>query len=288
MERTRTKEVKTRGVVLFAFNSSKYNYADMAVYTAKRVKAFLDLPTTLITDVDTYKTILDDRKVFDGVVEVEPDLSNIKDQTSWINKGRYQAYELSPYDETLVIDVDYLVNSDTLLKTFDLSDTFCCHSNTHMLMHPEAAQEKMGYTYETLWATVIMFKKSERAKQIFETLEMVQNNYDHYANIHSFIGGVYRNDYGLTLALKIVNGHTDVPSDYIPWNLIHVGKNTSVYPNQVDVKVPCDGDVYDFNTEFTVMFDHWKKSKVRKEYMLIKDMDFHVMNKDLFVGIMNG
>lgn len=288
MERTRTKEVKTRGVILFAFNSSKYNYADMAVYTAKRVKAFLDLPTTLITDVDTYKTILDDRKVFDGVVEVEPDLSNIKDQTSWINKGRYQAYELSPYDETLVIDVDYLVNSDTLLKTFDLSDTFCCHSNTHMLMHPEAAQEKMGYTYETLWATVIMFKKSERAKQIFETLEMVQNNYDHYANIHSFIGGVYRNDYGLTLALKIVNGHTDVPSDYIPWNLIHVGKNTSVYPNQVDAQIPCDGDVYDFNTEFTVMFDHWKKSKVRKEYMLIKDMDFHVMNKDLFVGIMNG
>ena len=36
------------------------------------------------------------------------------------------------------------------------------------------------------------------------------------------------------------------------------------------------------------MFDHWKKSKVRKEYMNIKDMDFHVMNKDLFVGIMNG
>ena len=162
------------------------------------------------------------------------DLTNIKDQTSWINKGRYQAYELSPYDETLVIDVDYLVNSNTLLKTFDLSDTFCCHSNTHMLMHPEAAQEKMGYTYETLWATVIMFKKSNRAKQIFETLEMVQNNYEHYAGIHSFIGGVYRNDYGLTIALKIVNGHTDVPSDYIPWNLVHVGKNTHIHRNYND------------------------------------------------------
>ena len=287
MERTRKKTVKTRGVILFAFNSSKYNYADMAVYTARRIATFLELPTTLITDVDTYKTILDVKNVFDSVIEVEPDLTNIKDQTSWINKGRYQAYELSPYDETLVIDVDYLVNSNTLLKTFDLSDTFCCHSNTHMLMHPEAAQEKMGYTYETLWATVIMFKKSNRAKQIFETLEMVQNNYEHYAGIHSFIGGVYRNDYGLTIALKIVNGHTDVPSDYIPWNLVHVGKNTSVYANEVDVQVPTDGNVFDFNTEFTIMFDHWKKSKVRKEYMLIKDMDFHVMNKDLFVGIMN-
>ena len=158
-----------------------------------------------------------------------------------------------------------------------------------MLMHPEASQEKMSaYSYDTLWATVIMFKKSERAKQIFETLEMVQNNYEHYANLHSFVGGVYRNDYGLTIALKIVNGHTDVPSDYIPWNLVHVGKNTSVYADSSDIQIPCDGNLFDFNTEFTIMFDHWKKSKVRKEYMSIKDMDFHVMNKDLFVGIMNG
>jgi len=36
------------------------------------------------------------------------------------------------------------------------------------------------------------------------------------------------------------------------------------------------------------MFDHWKNSKMRKEYVTIKDMDFHIMNKDLFEGIMNG
>jgi hypothetical protein len=174
-------------------------------------------------------------------------------------------------------------------KTFDLSDSFCCHKNTHMLMHPEAAQEKMSaYSYDTLWATVIMFKKSNRAKQIFETLEMVQDNYDHYANIHSFVGGIYRNDYGLTIALKIVNGHTDVPSDYIPWSLVHVGKNTSVYADTSDTQIPPSKDLWDFNTAFTIMFDHWKKSKVRKEYMTIKDMDIHIMNKDLFVEIMNG
>ena len=37
----------------------------------------------------------------------------------------------------------------------------------------------------------------------------------------------------LTLALKIVNGHSDVPSDYIPWSLVHVGKNTSVYADAI-------------------------------------------------------
>jgi len=36
------------------------------------------------------------------------------------------------------------------------------------------------------------------------------------------------------------------------------------------------------------MFDNWKNSKMRKEYITIKDMDFHIMNKDLFAGIMNG
>jgi hypothetical protein len=285
MDRIR-KQAVSRGVVVFAFNSSKYNYVEMAEYCARRADHFLELPTTIITDEESAQTITYD---FDNVVIVKSDKSNTREQQVWINKGRYQAYELSPYEETLVLDVDYIINSDKLLKTFDYSDSFCCHNRTEMLMYPEAPQEYLSsYSYNSLWATVIMFKKSDRAKQIFGTLEMVQNNYDHYANIHSFVGGIYRNDYALTLALKIVNGHADVPSDYIPWNLVHVGTNTSVYADETDIQVPCDGDVYDFNTEFTVMFDHWKNSKMRKEYVTIKDMDFHIMNKDLFEGIMNG
>ena len=97
MERIRKKKIKSRGVLLFAFNSSKYNYAQMAVYTARRIETFLGIPTTLVTDVESVKTISTDINVFDSIIEVEPDLSNIKEQTSWINKGRYQAYELSPY-----------------------------------------------------------------------------------------------------------------------------------------------------------------------------------------------
>ena len=285
MARTRKQEI-SRGVVLFAFNSSKYNYVEMAEYCARRASSFLGLPTTLITDA---KSAPKDTGVFDNIIEVVPDKNNIRENQVWINKGRYQAYELSPYEETLLIDVDYVINSDKLLKTFDFSDSFCCHNRTEFLMHPNVSQEYLSsYSYSSLWATVIMFKKSERAKQIFEALEMVQHNYDHYANIHSFISGVYRNDYALTLALNIVNGHSTEPSDYIPWELVHVGKNTSVYANGVDIQIPADGDHWDFNTEFTVMFDNWKNSKMRKEYITIKDMDFHIMNKDLFAGIMNG
>lgn len=104
---------------------------------------------------------------------------------------------------------------------------------------------------------------------------MVQTNYDHYANIHNFIGGVFRNDYALILALRIANGHCDEASDVISWNLTHVGKNTSIYKNSND----------EFNSEYTGMFDNWQRGKIRKEYITIKDTDFHCMNKDNFMDL---
>jgi len=267
----------TRGVLLFAFNSLKYNYYEMALHTAKRANHFLGLPVTLVTDEESYPD--DETYVWDKVIKVVPDKDNFRDWGQWINKGRYMAYDLSPYDETILLDVDYVINSDKLLTTFNIYEDFACHNKTNFLMHPDASQELLSaYSYETLWATVVTFKKSTRAEQIFRSLEMVQKNYDHYANIHSFIAGVYRNDYALTLALRIVNGHSTNPSDVIPWDLVHVGKNTQIYANTTD----------EFNTEYTVMFDNWQRGKIRKEYITIKDMDFHLMNKDLFKEIING
>lgn len=263
-----------RGAILFAFNSPKVNYYEMAVATAKRINHFLNLPVTIVTD----KLSLPERNIytFDKTIIVEADKNNIREQQIWINKGRYQAYDLSPYDETLLLDTDYMVNSNKLLRTFDLYEDFCCHDTTSFLMQPGVPQEVLSaYSFKTLWATVVTFKKSNRTKHIFECLEMVQKNYDHYSNIHSFVGGIYRNDYALTLALRIANGHSDNKRDVIPWNLVHVGKNTSVYRNN-DIE---------FNTEYTIMYDNWQRGKIRKEYITVKDMDFHVMNKDNFMEL---
>lgn len=264
----------TRGVLLFAFNSPKYNYYSMAEYTAKRVNHFLDLPVTVITDEDSLKTR--SAYLFDNVVTITPDKNNKRDWGIWINKGRYQAYELSPYDETILLDTDYMVNSNRLLRTFDFMQDFSCHGNTSFLMQPNLPQEMLSvYSYNTLWATVVSFRKTKRAKQLFDCLEMVQKNYAHYGHIHSFIDGAFRNDYALSLAVRIINGHTLLPGDIIPWNLNHIGKDTSVYHETAD----------EFNNRFVVMFDHWKRGKIRKEYINIKDCDFHVMNKDNFMDL---
>ena len=265
-----------RGALLFAFNSPKYNYYDMAVATAKRINHFLDIPVTLVTDSESLP--VKQSYQFDNIVMAPADKSNKRDWGLWYNKGRYRAYALSPYDETILLDTDYMVNSDKLLTTFDLPTDFCCHDTTSFIMHPEVSQEVLSvYSFKTLWATVVTLKKTQRAKQIFDSLEMIQNNFDHYASIHGFIAATFRNDYALTLATRIVNGHTAPIEDVIPWNLLHVGKNTSVYKNKDD----------EFNTEYTVMFDNWNRGKIRKEYITIKDMDFHVMNKENFMELIH-
>ena len=264
----------SKGVILFAFNSPKFNYYDMAVATAKRINHFLNLPVTLVTDEESLPAI--QSYTFDKVIVTNADKNNIRERNIWINKGRYQAYDFSPYDETILLDTDYMVNSDKLLRTFDLYDDFCCHDTTSYLMQPGAVQEVLSpYSFKTLWATVVTFKKTSRAKHIFECLKMVQKNYDHYGDIHGFIGGLYRNDYALTLALRIANGHSDNARDIIPWNLVHAVKNTIIYRENDN----------EFNTKYTVMYDNWQRGKIRKEYIIIKDMDFHVMNKENFMEL---
>lgn len=266
----------TRGALLFAFNSPKYDYYAMAEHTAKRINHFLNMPVTLVTDEESLGSATNYK--FDKVITVVPDKKNRRDWGIWINKGRYQAYELSPYDETLLLDVDYVVNSDRLNKCFEVYDDFCCHDSTAYYMHPKAEQELLSaYSFKTLWATAVAFKKTKRAEQIFQSLKMIQENFDHYSNIHHFIANTFRNDYGLTLALRLANGHTIPPTDIIPWNLLHIGKNTSVYPNTTD----------EFNTEYTILFDNWQRGKIRKEYIIIKDTDFHLMNKDIYVELIN-
>ena len=273
MERTRVEKMN-RGAILFAFNSPSFNYYEMAVSTAKRINHFLNLPVTVITNEESLPEF--DNYKFDNTIIVNADKNNIREHQIWINKGRYQAYELSPYDETLLLDTDYMVNSDKLLTIFNIYDDFCCHDTTSFLMNPGVPQEILSaYSFNTLWATTVLFKKSNRARQIFECLEMVQKNYDHYCNIHSFVGGIYRNDYALTIALRIANGHSDNKRDIIPWNLVHVGKNTHIYRNYNN----------EFNTEYTVMYDRWKRGKIAKEYITIKDTDFHVMNKNNFMEL---
>jgi len=261
-----------KGVILFAYNTEDYDYVKMAEYAVKRIHYFLDLPVTLVTGNRQYQNNL-----FDKVIYEEANTNNKKDRKVWFNKDRYKAFDLSPYDNTLILDVDYVVNSQKLNKLFQIMDDICVHNTTEFLMQPNLPYEYLSaYSYKTAWATVIGFKKTNKAKQVFDCMKMIQENYNHYSNVYNFVAGTFRNDYAISIALHIVNGHLLPKSDIIPWNLIHVGKNTSVY--KTNDNVLCE--------EFVVIFDNWKKNKIKKEYIQFKNLDFHVINKDNFVELL--
>lgn len=265
----------TRGVLLFGFNSPKVNYYEMAEYTAKRINHFLDLPVTIVTD--NFSVPKKPKYKFDNTVISKPDKDNKFRNDIWINKGRYQAFEYSPYDETILLDVDYMVNSDRLLSVFDNLTDYVCHQNISQLMIPNGLQEQLSSnSFPTLWATVLGFRKTEKAKQLFSCMRMVQKNYIHYANLFNFNPDVYRNDFALTIAHRLINGHYYDKSNILPWNLMHVWLKTNLF---VEKKTK-------FNTKYTVIYDHHKNGKIKKEYITIKDMDFHVINKDVFLGLM--
>lgn len=255
----------SKGVVLVAHNNSTNDYFEMASFTAKRVHGFLNLPVTVITDKSSVKQ----NNIFDKVILTDANNSNYLRKVNWINKGRYKVFDLSPYDDTIVLDVDYLVNSNRLNQLFEFDHDFMCHKNTFFIMNKSIEQEKLSKkSIETLWATVMRFKKTSRTEQIFNMLEMVESNYTHYSKIYGFLTMPYRNDYALTIALKTVNGHFENTQDYISWPLVHIENTIGIERLS--------------NTTYNL----YKTENNKKYYTQICDKDFHVLNKTEFKNLM--
>jgi hypothetical protein len=261
----------SKGVVLFAHNTEKVDYYRMAVYSAKRLNRFLELPVAIITDSQTLSTTGAPEYIFDKTITVDADRTNFRGKSSWLNKGRYEVYDLTPYQETLVLDTDYMVNSRSLLNTFDQPSDFVCYQDSKYLLGDQSNEMMHSQTLSIYWATVMRFSKSSRVEDIFKMIEMVQNNYGHYANLHKFMPYMYRNDYALTIALRTVNGHVDNKQDAITGRLIHAGQ--SVHVERID------------DTSYNVKSDITTNGRTRKQYIQLKDYDFHMINKNNFMEL---
>ena len=124
-----------QGIVLFAFNNRHIDYIKQAIYCAKRVKNYLNLPVQLITNDKEYieSNFSFYKKYIDNVTHCDAPASSTKTfhngiyankgKLKWINSARDSAYELSIFEKTLVIDTDLLISNDKLLTCFDTPKT---------------------------------------------------------------------------------------------------------------------------------------------------------------------
>ena len=221
----------TTGALIFAFNNEKTNYVAMARWSAERIRKHLDIPVAIATD-STDPRLLEE---FEHVINVAPQTGGSRyfedyaDSVSWHNAGRTDAYNLSPFDQTLVLDSDYVVCGDQLRQVLNAPQDFLAHRSAFNVTRPnEPFLDTFGRNqFPMWWATVMMFRKSPTAQYIFDSMDMIKNNYQHYRNLYNIAEHNYRNDYALSIALGLVSGHT-LKVDSIPWPLVSVIPDTEL------------------------------------------------------------
>lgn len=257
----------TTGALIFAFNNEKTDYLAMARWCAQRIRRHLNIPVAVVTDVDA-----GDPRVsgFDRVIYSAPASGGTRyfeDYAStvlWHNAGRVDAYSLTPWDRTLVLDADYVVCSGDLKTLLNLDTDFLCFKNAWDAKtgKPLDSLNTFGrYQMPMWWATVMYFRKSNTAQYIFDSMQMVRNNWQHYRDLYHIDKPTYRNDFALSIALGLVSGHTSCV-DVIPWDL------ASVLP---DTKLEQLDEDY-FSIEYT------DQSSVTRT-VGISGTDFHAMGK---------
>jgi len=211
------------GALIFAHNNKQIDYVAMAAWSAKNIKRHLGIPVCLVTDQSSVGI---HHSSFDSVIYTTCTETNTRHfadvgNVQWHNTNRVDAYEITPWQNTLVLDADYVVASDQLKTLFDCDQDFMCH-RWAMDITGLRTFEDLNYfgrhRFPQWWATVIMFRKSARAEAIFTSMRMIKQHWRHYLDLYGNTRGTYRNDHALSIALNIENGHTLLTTD-IPWQL---------------------------------------------------------------------
>ena len=262
----------TRGALIFAFDNDNIDYVSMAAWSAANIRRHLGIPVAVITDRR-------DVSGFDLVIHCDKGENNhrwfgdFETQMPWHNHTRADAYRLSPWDQTLLLDADYVVASDQLRCVLDSSQYFLAH---RWASDVTGKNDFSGLNYfgnnhmPMWWATVIMFRKCLHAKLIFDSMIMVRDHWTHYRNLYKNTNTSYRNDHALSIALGVANGHT-LDHAGIPWPL------ASVVPDHLLTLVDVDRYRVDFVNQ-----------ENQARWIEIYEQDFHAMGKKHLGAIVVG
>lgn len=197
----------TTGALIFARNNEHTDYVAMARWSAKNIQRHLGIETHIVTD--NTRTDSGSRHFAEvGTV-------------SWHNTNRMDAYRLTPWDRTLVLDADYVVASDQLRSVLESDEDFLAHRWAYDVTGCNNFQGLNWFGDVRMpmwWATVMIFNKCKTTELIFDTMAMIRDNWTHYRQIYKNNSHTYRNDHALSIALLIVNGHT-LDHNSIPWQL---------------------------------------------------------------------
>lgn len=267
-----------KGCLIFAYNGD-IDYGSQAVLAAALVQKHLKVPTSVVTNVATLEALNTkfSNLPFDKIILTDAPtdsnkriLNNGQDSKgliSFMNGNRSSAWELTPYDRTLIIDSDFLVLSNVLNQYWNVDCSFMITPGMVELTQIDRDTKDYfisPYSINLLWATSIMFTKNSETKLLFDLVLHVKENYKHYAALYHFDPIHYRNDYGFSIACHILGNHGQYP-----W---HGELPCPVFLRDVDEIHNVQKDQITF-----ILKDYSKNDNSLLAH--IKHQDIHVMNK---------
>lgn len=267
----------TKGVVLIARNNKEIDYIKQAIFLAKRIKKYLDLPTALITDNKSYVEKHNGTELFDRIIEVNDrndfsikkyrDGSFYNKSLEFKNTNRSSVYDLTPYNETLLIDTDLIISDDILKNCFTQSANLMMYSRAFELTGWRDTSE-FDYISDAgpkfYWATAVFFRKSDETNTFFELIKHIQENWFHYRKLYQISSPVFRNDFVFSIAAHIMNGYTT-------GNFVKEMPGTLYYTADKDELIELKDDEFLFLLE--------KENDEKHFPAFVKGKTVHVMNK---------
>lgn len=168
----------TKGIVLYAEGTE---YVKQARLCALSIRRYNDIPICLITDQE------DRDPVFDHVIKLQSSSNRFK------TDNRCQIYDLTPYDETIVLDSDTLVleNIDHMWNILSQQEVFYTTSVYNYrgdiiidkFYRKTFIQNKLPNVYNAFY----YFKKCSKAQEFYSIQKQVNENWKEvYAEVCQF------------------------------------------------------------------------------------------------------
>ena len=276
----------SNGALIFAHNNPIIDYTKLAIFAANRVIQFLEIPVSLVTDNKKWLLEKYPDHPFDQIIEIEVgetsqklfydgSLSSIKFE--WKNVSRNRAYELSPYDKTLVLDSDYIISSDVLKIAFDRDNDLQIYSKSFDLAgwRDKTYFNRINpYSIPFYWATTFVFQKNPITESFFDLVSYIKANWSYFRVLYNIETATFRNDIAFSIAIHIMNGKTQGGfATELP--------GTMIYIQDRDILVK----IKDANMQVLV-----EKQNHLGEYQAVKTqgIDVHIMNKQSLTRFIDG
>ena len=277
----------TTGCIIFAQNTVGVDYVKLALFAAKRVKEHLGIPVSLATDSQDWLEFYPEHpEVFDQIIPITGNTNqqrNFYDGTlayktaEWKNLTRYQVYDITPYDRTLVIDSDFIINSNTLLKALNNDYSFQIYRKSFDLAgwrDDSSFQRINPYSVPFYWGTVFIFEKTASTRSLFDLISYIKDNWEYFRIIYKIDTSTFRNDFAFSMAIHIMNGMTEGDfAQELP--------GLMTYTLDRDILVSASGN------KMTLLVE---KAHYPGEYTLVSTnaTDVHVMNKQSLTRFIDG